>query len=61
MAERDVERCGQCFKPIGVVWAAEHALFNEVNGSPNGMWCIPCFDAECEKRGVLLRWVPEQL
>lgn len=53
------EVCGQCGRPVDVVWEAPTELWQEVMGDPRGLICIPCFDGELEQRGLFARWVPE--
>lgn len=48
-------------RPVGQVWSADEYLFKKINGSPYGCWCIRCFDAECKRRGLHLRWKPRPL
>lgn len=54
------EMCS-CGRPVGLVWTADDTLFEQINGSPYGCLCIPCFDAMCTARDVYLRWVPRPL
>lgn len=34
------------------VWSAENGLFNEVNGSPDGIICPICFDTKAKQKGI---------
>lgn len=42
--------------PGGTYWFAPNELWNEVNGSPNGLLCPGCFTAECGKKGIVIGW-----
>jgi hypothetical protein len=52
------EICGECGRPVGLVWFAPDDLWLEVSGSEAGISCIPCFDAKLESRGVYVSWRP---
>lgn len=52
-----LEMCS-CGRPVAQVWTATDTLFEQINGSPYGCMCIACFDAECQRRGLNLRWIP---
>jgi hypothetical protein len=53
------EICGECGRPVGVVWLASNALWLEVVGHEGGTLCIPCFSAQLQRRDVPVTWVPE--
>ena len=55
------ETCGQCGRPVAEscpsYWLAADELWNEVEGGPAGIRCIPCFTADCEKKaGIHVAW-----
>ena len=52
------EICGECGRPVGLVWLADDQLWLDVMGHEGGMMCIPCFDAELESRDVFVSWRP---
>jgi hypothetical protein len=54
-----LETCGECGRPVGVAWVAEHDLWLEIMGHEGGLLCIRCFDAALECQGRFVRWVPE--
>jgi hypothetical protein len=45
------DRCQACGGP-NIVWFTDSALWNRVNGSPNGILCPMCFVALAEAIGV---------
>jgi hypothetical protein len=53
------EICGECGRPVDVVWTADDELWLEVVGQPGGLLCIPCFDTKVERSGLFLCWTPE--
>lgn len=61
-AEFPCQRCGAPGETInGAPWFAENDLFNEVNGSPNGFFCPPCFTDEATTRGVVIEWKAQRV
>lgn len=52
--ENFCNRCG-C---RNVPWSAPNELFNEVNGSPNGIMCPQCFTELASEKGYDLFWSP---
>lgn len=53
--------CRDCGRPAGwsiagTYWFADNALWNEVNGSPNGFLCPECFTLNAEEHGVPVGW-----
>ena len=55
------EICHECGRPVFIVWSADDALFAHIHGSPWGIRCVPCFDAEAIEQGIYLRWTPGPL
>lgn len=51
--ETYTEICDECGDGYGegYVWSAENHIWNEVNGSPNGMLCVPCFLKRAREQG----------
>jgi hypothetical protein len=52
------EICEECGRPVGLVWVAPDDLWLEVAEADTGIRCIPCFDAELERRGIFASWSP---
>ena|ERR1700754_831261 len=52
------EICGECGRPVKQVWVTDDQLWLDVMGHEGGTLCIPCFDAELERRGLLVTWRP---
>jgi hypothetical protein len=52
------EICGECGRPVGVVWLAPDALWLTVVGHEGGTLCVPCFDAQLQQQDVAVTWVP---
>ena len=54
------EHCQSCGRPYLLVWYASDLIWNKVIGSESGLRCPDCFNAECEKLGIFLRWTAEE-
>lgn len=46
--EKICEHCGG----DNPTWSADNGLWNEVNGSPNGIMCPKCFEEMAENKGI---------
>jgi hypothetical protein len=61
LGDRTLEWCQSCGRTVAVVWlAVPDVLWNEVHGRDDVL-CVPCFDARCEERGVVLTWEAREL
>lgn len=56
----DGEVCKSCGHLVAVTcpswWRAPDDLWNEVEGGPGGIRCIPCFTRDCDAAGVPIHW-----
>ena len=55
------EVCGDCGRPVGVVWLTESGLWRRVMGDDGGLLCVGCFDEKVRGRGGPIAWVPIRL
>lgn len=56
------EICQRCGRPASTglgdtYWFAPNPLWNEVNGSPNGIRCPRCFHADAKAKGIPVAWM----
>lgn len=55
--ERDATPCGDCGKPVRLVWFAPNELFNRVTGTVGvGYFCPSCFERRCAEVDISLVW-----
>lgn len=54
------EICGDCGRPVRVVWHAPDDLWLLVNGRETGVMCVPCFDDRARSLvpSLYLMWTP---
>lgn len=52
----EYELCGQCGRPVGVVWAASDLLWQRVTGQIEAVLCIHCFDDLATSKGWHVIW-----
>jgi hypothetical protein len=55
----DAETCGECGRPVGLVWSADDAVWVDLMGGGGGIRCVPCFDRQLVGQGHFVRWRPE--
>lgn len=50
--------CKLCGRGYDVIWFSEiwNIMAKLIHYSPKDTLCMDCFDRECQKLGVLLRW-----